>query len=709
MKKTNFFLIMICMLLCLLSVGCGKEAKDYTVGSADLEFYNINSMREELFKGRGEEEGSGILLGMQYYKGEPVQIRQLYEEGTSDIYLCRSDGSRELLMENLQVEDIASWYLEEDGSVYCWKRSLEVQLEENAPFIQKLNGEGEEIFRRELGQDLLLWDLCRMEDGSILLLLQEGRDGELKLAEMNPANGSLSEKPGVKLGQSPYAKYIAAGSQGVLVMDPVTPVGIIEVNMEDGSVFSASSFSGTSYSLEDGPEGMAVSGFCMKEEGEAEILWADPVSGRGIRETLQLSKMKKTPIILQTTYLMDGGWLETRASEFNRSNSRYHVIVEYPRPADQVDFGTGMAVQIAVGKGPDILYGYALDFVPDLAVKGGLEDLAPYMEESGIQEEDYYPYAFSCLRDGENIYTFRLKGTPSFSCINKELLEGWNVSDIESLLDALLAWEGEALFGYGRTSGSMLRLFYCSDDFWGMIDWDNGTCDFSGELFAKILQVTKKYGLPYDKSFSGDFPTGLKSVFKSISCSLYGFKTSAELEEMGLVNLNAFLINNDYPDAGGMDFALAINANSAQKEGAWEFIRYLMSEEVQGLIAGEDMTNKKSYEKWIKQVLADMQGMDEDDIVGEDYKSITVLSNGEVIEEAGVLYTKKDITQERIEELLKMRENAWEDTTIEYARMKPIYNIMEEEAEYYFKGAKSLEEVVDIINSRVGLYVGEQH
>jgi len=56
-----------------------------------------------------------------------------------------------------------------------------------------------------------------------------------------------------------------------------------------------------------------------------------------------------------------------------------------------------------------------------------------------------------------------------------------------------------------------------------------------------------------------------------------------------------------------------------------------------------------------------------------------------------------------------MRENAWEDTTIEYVRMKPIYNIIEEEAEYYFEGVKSLEEVVGIINSRAGLYVGEQH
>jgi len=693
-------------LFCLLSVGCGKEAEDYTVGSASLEYYDINSTREEVFQGWEEGEEEGILLGMQYFQGELVQIWRLYEEGTSDVYLRRSDGSRELLKQGAQADLGGKWYLEEDGSVYCWKRSLEVQLEENAPFIQKLNGEGEEIFRRELGQDILLWDLCRMEDGSILLLLQEGRGGEMKLAEMNPANGSLSEKPGVKLGESFYTKYIAAGNHGVLVLDPETPAGIIEVSMEDGNALTSISFLGTSYSLEEGPEGMKLRGFSMKEEVEAEILWADPVSGRGIRETLQLSKMEKTPVILQTSFLMDDGWLETRAGEFNRSNSSYQVIVEYPDSADQVDFGTRMALQIAAGKGPDILYGYALDFVPDLAEKGGLEDLAPYMEESGIQEEDYYPYAFSCLRDGEKIYTFRLKGTPSFTCIREEPLGGRDVSDIETLVDALLDWEGEALFGYGKTSRSALDTFYCSEDFWGMIDWEKGTCDFSGELFAKILQVAKKYGLPWDKAVAGDFSTGLMSVMKGVSCDLYGFKTSAELEEMGLVNLETLLGNGGYPFVRYTHFAFAINANSVQKEGAWEFICYLMSEEVQGLI-GEGMTNKKSYEKWLEQELERIQDMD--GFVGGGVTSTRIMANGETIIEKETVYTKKDITQERIQELLEMRENTWEKTTLEYMRIRPVYKIIEEEAEYYFEGVKSLEEVVDIINSRVGLYVGEQH
>ena len=54
-------------------------------------------------------------------------------------------------------------------------------------------------------------------------------------------------------------------------------------------------------------------------------------------------------------------------------------------------------------------------------------------------------------------------------------------------------------------------------------------------------------------------------------------------------------------------------------------------------------------------------------------------------------------------------ETTGEEITMEYMRILPVYEIIEEEAEYYFNDAKSLEEVVDIINSRVGIYVGEQH
>ncbi len=715
MKKRKSLAAGIGLLVCLIAAGCGEKTEDYTVGSADLEYYNIRSAREEVFQSWEENGENGVLLGVQYCQGELAQICQLYEGGTNSVCLRRADGSSEVLKEG-DEELTRRWYIDREGGVYCWQRSLEFMEEEDAPYIQKLDGEGREVFRRQLGKGILLWDLCQMEDGSIVLLLQEGRGGEMKLEEMNPSTGALSERPGVNLGESAGAKYIAAGSRGVLVLDRGAPEGIKEVDMKDGGMLSAMSFSGTSYSLEDGPEGMEIMGFRMPEDKEAEILWADPVSGKCVRETLRLSKMDKTPIVLQTTMLMDGGWLQERVNEFNEGGSGYQVVIEYPPAEEMVEFGEKIAFQVRMGKGPDILYGTALSHVPDLAEKGGLEDLKPYMEKSGVREEDYYPYAFSCLRKGEEIYTFRLQGTPTFTCIQKELLGGREVSDIEGLLDALLDWEGEtgAYFSSFPASRNALTLL-SNDDYWRMIDWEKGECDFDGELFKKMLETAKKYGVTYEKAYTGNYPTGQLYPIEDISCSFYGYKTSAELEEMGLVSWEALFGEEAHPKIiHGTSYAMAINANSVQKEGAWEFIRYLMSEEVQSTLKSGDtrgnmtgyMTNKQAHKKWIEEEVARLQ----EGGVGCNPGRCEWLGDGELIQvEEDIIYTKEDITQERIDEYIDMLEHTTEMGLIEQKRVRAVSGIIDEEAEYYFEGAKSLEEVVDIINSRVGLYLGEQH
>ena len=64
-----------------------------------------------------------MLLGMQYYFGEPVQ---LWSEG-DEVYLVRTDGSREKLIAIPQAAAMCC-YLDGDGSIYCWERY--------APWIQ---------------------------------------------------------------------------------------------------------------------------------------------------------------------------------------------------------------------------------------------------------------------------------------------------------------------------------------------------------------------------------------------------------------------------------------------------------------------------------------------------------------------------------------------------------------------------------------------
>ncbi len=701
------FPVVLC-LSCLCAAGCGQKEEGGSAGTdptatwlqpgAATEYYDIQSKRESLFAGQKKSDESGFFLGMQYYQGEPIQLWSLWEEEERRVYLLRADGNRERL-DGMEDTENGEWYVDEEGDFYCWNRIWGIG-EEEPQYIQKLDSSGKELFRREPEKDgLRLLDLCQLEDGSMVALVRDMQSGDMELRELDTESGRLSEGPGAKLEMTVSSRYIAAGRQGVLVLDTGSMEGISEVRPGDGSVLAALSFLGTSYSLEDSAREREVHDFRVLEDGRMEILWAKPSGGGSVRETLTFSKTEKAVVTLRTTLLMDDGWLERQVGAFNKSSKDYHVVLEKSEAENQSELGSMTAIQIAAGKGPDILYGYALEYVYDIVEKEGLEDLAPYMEASGIREEDYFPYAFSCWRDGEKIYTFRIAECPSFSCYKEKFLGGRELpADTDALLDLLLDWEGNYWSYGGDLAGSLLTSFLSGEDLSGMIDWEEGNCDFSGELFAKMLKTAKKCGIFYTKAMAGEFRDRLTVAMHSIECSLYGYKTEEELEKRGLVRMCD-------PVVGGVDSALAMNANSAQKQGAWEFIRYIMREDVLETRGNESMgvSNRAAYratlEKELERLNANGSG---------GWKTIThVMPDGRTREETEPGYKKEEITEERIAECLAAKENAKEGTTIRSMRTDPILRIIKEEAEHYFDDVKSLDEVVEIINSRVGLYMSE--
>ena len=84
------------------------------------------------------------------------------------------------------------------------------------------------------------------------------------------------------------------------------------------------------------------------------------------------------------------------------------------------------------------------------------------------------------------------------------------------------------------------------------------------------------------------------------------------------------------------------------------------------------------------------------------------LEEGNVMEDShGRKWTREDITDEKVAEYINMRDRAEPGDAEEARRMKPVWQIIQEESEAYFTGDKSIEEVADIIDNRVQLYLDE--
>ena len=164
------------------------------------------------------------------------------------------------------------------------------------------------------------------------------------------------------------------------------------------------------------------------------------------------------------------------------------------------------------------------------------------------------------------------------------------------------------------------------------------------------------------------------------------------------MNVGVMFDDGCYPVVNSSYQILSINANSRQKQGAWEFIAWLLGEEGQQVLMRNDgvPVSRKAFREKI----------DEDREVFENGHPVWVgssyLVRGKYVDEMREI-KEEDITEEWIEAFIK----AAEDARPLPVRTKPVLEVIREEAEDYFNGMKSLEEVISIMENRVQLYLNE--
>lgn len=669
----------------------GQEESEDRAGARELTF-----AEEVLFPKK-----EGHILGIQFFQGEAVQLRCVDSFGasggrTADIYLDRADGSSELLYEGLPDvkydriihENRNEWYMAQDGSMYCISREADA----SGCSLTKRDAEGNVLYTAQ--QDLAIYDICQLAGGEVIVILRDNLDyvnTKPRLGELDQATGTISELSQVK---AEWGDYVGAGADGLLILN--SGDGVAEVNMQDGVRTWLMDFAGTAYDMGGGRMKGWFRDFRVTEDGGVELLWHS-IEDQGTKETLAWRQVDKIPLVMRGFHF-NNGWIKAAVAAFNNSNDTYHITLE-PAKGDLDDFTTQTSVQIAAGGGPDLLYGEILsDSIQGMLDKGGFENLAPYMAASGIKEEDYFPIAFSTWRSDEKIYGINVTVWNTRYIMDASILgDGAGEPDIETLVDALYAYEGRAMFMRYRYSGGILRkLLEGSGDLWGMIDWEQGSCDFSGELFAKMLEVARRY--PYDEYQDSPVLVETESIF-----DLFSFLAPSVMEEMGKVQVGVLFDDGCYPVQNTGVETFSINANSSRKQGAWEFIAYLLGEEGQQWLTSPGYNqlpvHRKIFQGKIERELKKYGGGGGMTIIRSSYSNYV---DGKYVEEYRE-FPLEDVNEEWVESFTKMAE----ETRSLPIRTEPILDIICDEAEDYFNGMKSVEEVVRVMENRVRLFLSE--
>ena len=657
MKKRKWFCLFLSAILLL--TGCGSKGnenagKNSESGILEEERYDFEITEETpVFSLQSGE----TILGAQYLEGERIWF--LKNEAGQLLCYHEDKGERELLLEHVPAVFTGRELYMDGENFYAY----------NLDRLTVLDTEGNEV--NTLYPEGRIISLCASREGSIVLAMESGSGAVLKTLDVE--GGALSGACTI----SSYCVGIGTGTEReILVIDWT---GAYDIDMESGEKSWHMKWNGTSYNPRGDRFWIAAG---VGRDGSLEQI---EKSVDGIYYVVGLKKidpeeMGKTPLVFRVLNADVG--LKQLVAQFNRENKEYHVFLEDSGEEYSWDFQARNDMEIATGQGPDLIAEDAVSDMQVLAEKGALENLEPYLAQAGINREDYHQETFQSQGMADGIYSAGYAMRVRSMYIRESFLDGNGQTDIEVLLNNMENYDRQAVFNkmINYTPVYLLDYFFgMSDNFYGMVDWEGKTCDFSGELWEQILRVCGQYGLT-ERNMGWEEIAGFGYIYRFSDLAWY----ERELGPQGMALAG-------YPSEEGMVNGLwldsvAINADSGHKEGAWQFIRFLLEEENQKLLTqGSSMpVHVGALEGSVEEYLYD-------------YYNNTMTSDGG--------YIIRPELPEGIEEKF------WEclaNAKPESYRTEQVLAIIEEEAELYFTGDKSIEEISAVIENRVKLYLAEQ-
>ncbi len=403
--------------------------------------------------------------------------------------------------------------------------------------------------------------------------------------------------------------------------------------------------------------------------------------------------------------------LRAEIINFNKANGKYRIEVkdysEYNTEDDDEAGLTKLTTEIVSGNVPDILDTDSLP-IEQYAAKGLLEDLYPYIDaDPELSREDIVPSVLETLEIDGKLYqvgsafeVMTLAGSPDV--LGPE--SGWTVDELMSLIAAHP--EATDPLGVGETRDTVLDLVcrFAMNDY---VDWETGKCDFDNESFISLLEFVNTFPAEfdwdsYDYELDGDTPEHIASGRQlMMEIDISNFRDFQMYKAM----FGGDIVYKGFPDADRdgnamqlMD-GIAMTSSCADKDGAWEFIRTLLTKEYQ-----EDEnegwafpTNQEAFDELLKEAMTP--------------KYTTDPETGEQVEQSQGGWSWGDlsvdiyaVTQEDADKILETINGVHKL----YSYDNSVMDIITDEAQEYFNGTKTAADCAALIQSRVNIYVNEQ-
>ena len=547
-----------------------------------------------------------------------------------------------------------------------------------------------------------------------------GRDGKMYIGYSNYDGNTSSytlceiDFAGKKLGQAyediPRNNGFIAGTEyDFLLNDGTVLYGYDLAKKEKEYLFDW---------LDSDINGNNVRKFGQMEDGRIIAVIQDWESGDSGVALLTKKKADEVPqketIVVAT---MGGSYnLQSKAVKFNKASDKYHVsirdYIDYDNWTENTwsDALTNLNNDItSTANCPDMIDLSNVN-IPQLVAKDVLEDLNAYLDNSGnLKRSDF-------VENILNAYTFdgRLVSIPTYFSIQTVIgsasmvgsEEGWTLEQLIALAN-----EHPDAELFDRVSKQYIlqtAMMFNEDAF---INWETGECSFDTDGFKNILEFVNRFPdeVEWEEGMDSE-PTRIQNGEVLLaSAYIYDFDRLQMYEEIfkGDYNCVGFpTVDGRGGHALSASEAYAITTKSEKKDGAWEFIESILTASDNSRYYNGFPTLKSKLQEMAQKAVTPDYLTDENGEIVKDENGEPIISEGisSVGYEDGWEYTYRLATQEEVDKVMELMDVA---KPVSYNGDDEISKIINEEAEAFFKGQKSVDEVAGIIQNRVNNYVGE--
>lgn len=694
----------------------GKDISKNT-GLSDIINFKVNSKNQLIILGLNEAKEKKF--GIYDAEGKLVKEINMNPEDQLGIFTLDNQDNIYLLAENAskkqmnifnssgeKVKAIAVEGLNADNtqqeiaSSKAFAKKGELVIDSNGNFYVLNENHSVEMIDKDGKNNKKLYEQCNFisGDNENNLFLGSFKDYQFNIENINLSNSKTLWKTSSSISKIYTKAFFNKEDKKVYILDVG---GISKCNSEDGQA-SEQVMDFKDYGLYDLDS--SVYSFGINKNKDIYVL---NTKSQLFKYVISKAKINKKIITLSLPY--ESMFIDAVINNFQKQHPDIKIKIENSIQDEQDasshdKYVQGLNTQIMQGKGSDIISMSELPYEKYAGKKVFLNLNDLISEDKSFNINNYKQNIINGFKYNDGLYAIPINFSLPILTVNKKVLneeniniddKNWTWKELVSIAQKISKDKNNDgvidQYAFPNIDSGYIISYILNSDYSKFIDRNKKQVKFDSKDFIDLLNVVKdlsnKKVMNPNQNFLASVVTGNFQIITGSNNVVFNFDS---IFNYPIVNQDYEFLNLPaYGDNKGGSFtsenSFSINKNTKYKKECWEFIKFMLSDEIQrSKYSGGLPISKTAFEKSLKESIEDMKAQS----ISMNMKEFNLPNN---ISEADFSTLNKFI-----------------DNLSRYSNSEPeIKKIISEESSKFIKGQQTAEQAAKIIQNKVNTMINE--